>query len=67
MNPSTPLRYAQDERGGSQRGKSIAALSIFPYKVGFDRLFTVFPGDSRFPLHERAEAVGLTLACAEGF
>lgn len=32
-----------------------------------DRLFTVFPGDSRFPLHERAEAVGLTLACAEGF
>lgn len=32
-----------------------------------DRLFTVFPGDSRFSLHERAEAVGLTLACAEGF
>ena len=35
--------------------------------LGLDRLFTVFPGDSRFPLHERAEAVGLTLACAEGF
>ena len=31
-----------------------------------DRLYLVFPGDSRFRIHERAEAVGLTLACAEG-
>ncbi len=31
-----------------------------------DRLFTVFPGHSRFRIHPRAEAVGLTLACAEG-
>ena len=31
-----------------------------------DRLFVIFPGDTRFPLHERVEAVGLPLACAEG-
>lgn len=31
-----------------------------------DRLFVVFPGDSRFPLRERVEAVGLAHACAEG-
>lgn len=31
-----------------------------------DRLVTVFPGRSRFRLHERAEAIGLTLACTEG-
>ena len=31
-----------------------------------DRLFTVFPSHTRFRIHERAEAVGLTLACEEG-
>ena len=31
-----------------------------------DRLFVVFPGDTRFPIHERAQAVGLALACTEG-
>ena len=31
-----------------------------------DRLFVIFPGDTRFPLHERVEATGLSLACAEG-
>jgi len=31
-----------------------------------DRLFTVFPGHTRFRIHERAEAVGLTLARDEG-
>ena len=31
-----------------------------------DRLLVVFPGDSRFPLRERVEAVGLAHACAEG-
>ena len=31
-----------------------------------DRLLVVFPGDSRFPLRERVEAVGLARACAEG-
>ena len=31
-----------------------------------DRLFTVFPGHTRFRIHERVEAVGLTLACEEG-
>lgn len=31
-----------------------------------DRLYLVFPGDSRFPIHERGEAIGLTVACAEG-
>ena len=31
-----------------------------------DRLYLVFPGDSRFPIHQHAEAIGLTLACAEG-
>ena len=31
-----------------------------------DRLFTVFPGHTRFRIHERVEAVGLTLACDEG-
>ena len=34
--------------------------------LGLDRLYLVFPGDSRFRIHERAEAIGLTLACAEG-
>lgn len=31
-----------------------------------DRLFVVVPGGSRFPLHERVEAVGLERACADG-
>ena len=31
-----------------------------------DRIFVVFPGDSRFRLHERVDAVGLELACTEG-
>ena len=31
-----------------------------------DRIFVVFPGDTRFPLNERVDAVGLELACAEG-
>ena len=31
-----------------------------------DRLFVVYPGDTRFPLHERVEAVGLIPACTEG-
>lgn len=31
-----------------------------------DRLFVIFPGDTRFPLHERVEAAGLSVACAEG-
>ena len=30
------------------------------------RVLVVFPGDSRFRLHERVDAVGLTLACSEG-
>ena len=32
-----------------------------------DRIFVIFPGQDRFPLHERVEAVGLAFACAEGF
>lgn len=31
-----------------------------------DRIFVLFPGDTRFPLHERVDAVGLTLACTDG-
>ena len=31
-----------------------------------DRLFVVYPGDARFPLHDRVEAVGLIPACTEG-
>ncbi len=31
-----------------------------------DRIFVVFPGEDRFRLHQRVEAVGLTRACAEG-
>ncbi len=31
-----------------------------------DRLFVVYPGDARFPLHDRVEAVGLVHACIEG-
>lgn len=31
-----------------------------------DRLFVIFPGQDRFPLYERVEAVGLAFACAEG-
>ena len=34
--------------------------------LALDRLFVVFPGDSRFTLRERVEAVGLARACAEG-
>ena len=34
--------------------------------LALDRLFVVFPGDSRFALQERVEAVGLSRACAEG-
>ena len=32
-----------------------------------DRIFLVFPGDNRFRLHERVDAVGLESACSEGF
>ena len=31
-----------------------------------DRLFVIYPGGARFPLHERVEAVGLERACSEG-
>ena len=31
-----------------------------------DRAFVLIPGDARFRLHERVEAVGLARACAEG-
>lgn len=31
-----------------------------------DRIFVLFPGDTRFRLHERVEAVGLTQACRDG-
>ena len=31
-----------------------------------DQIVVVFPGDTRFRLHERVEAVGLTLACSDG-
>lgn len=31
-----------------------------------DRIFVVFPGDIRFRLHERVDAVGLSLVCSEG-
>ncbi len=31
-----------------------------------DRIFVVFPGHDRFLVHERVEAVGLGLACADG-
>lgn len=37
-----------------------------PSDLELDRLVTVFPGRSRFRRRERAEAVGLTLACTEG-
>ena len=32
-----------------------------------DRIFLIFPGDTRFRLHERVDAVGLESACSEGF
>ncbi|MXX36158.1 MAG: ATP-binding protein, partial [Gemmatimonadetes bacterium] len=31
-----------------------------------DRIFVLFPGDTRFRLHERVDAVGLTQACRDG-
>lgn len=34
--------------------------------LGLDRRVAVFPGRARFRRRERAEAIGLTLACAEG-
>ena len=36
------------------------------HDLKLDSLFTVFPGNVRFRIHERAEAIGLALACAEG-
>ncbi len=35
--------------------------------LALDRLHVVFPGEERFPLHERIEAVGLLAAAADGF
>ena len=35
--------------------------------LGLDRIFLVFPGGTRFRLHERVDAVGLELAYSEGF
>ncbi len=34
--------------------------------LALDRLYVVFPGEDRFPLHERIEAVGLRAAAAGG-
>ena len=34
--------------------------------LGLDRLFVVYPGEGRFPLAERLEAVGLVSAAADG-
>lgn len=31
-----------------------------------DRLFLVYPGGARFPLHDRVDAVGLELLCSDG-
>ena len=34
--------------------------------LSLDKIVVVFPGDTRFRLHERVEAVGLALACTDG-
>lgn len=34
--------------------------------LALDRLYVVFPGETRFPLHERIEAVGLLAAASDG-
>lgn len=34
--------------------------------LGLDRLYVVYPGEERFPLHERIEAVGFLAAVEEG-
>lgn len=34
--------------------------------LGLDRLYVVYPGEERFPLHERVEALGLQVALQEG-
>lgn len=34
--------------------------------LGLDRLYVVYPGEERFPLHERVEALGLQAALEEG-
>jgi len=35
--------------------------------LALERLFVVYPGEERFPLHERVEAVGLVVAARQGF
>lgn len=34
--------------------------------LGLDRLYVVYPGEKRFPLHERVEALGLVPLFEEG-
>jgi hypothetical protein len=34
--------------------------------LSLDRLFVIYPGDQRFPLHERIDAVGFLLAAERG-
>jgi len=34
--------------------------------LGLDRLYVIYPGETRFPLHERMEALGLLRAMTQG-
>lgn len=34
--------------------------------LGLEKLYVVYPGEARFPLHERVEAVGLAPAARQG-
>jgi hypothetical protein len=34
--------------------------------LGLDRLYVIYPGEKRFPLHERVEALGFLPAMERG-
>ena len=67
------------ESSGQGRGSGMLAMNANGRRVEkgrslhtalgdlrLDRAFVLIPGEARFRLHERVEAVGLTRACTEG-
>ncbi len=66
------LNFAGDSRIGFEFKRTSAprmtrSMHSALSDLRLDRIFLVFPGGTRFRLHERVDAVGLELACAEGF
>ena len=54
-------------RGAASRACPMTrSLHTAPTDLRLDRAFVLIPGEARFRLHQRVEAVGPTRACAEG-